>query len=217
MASKPKTVYANELCSKCRPHPLGVLKKLKNFEVFVDDGEKGEKGQEEVRGAKRELNSNSSIDWGVSADEIEKALDPQNQTETQTAPEPSPRPAPKILENEPILDQPSDSAVSTDTEGKRERWVDVCPSAENGEVAPSVQLNKKNIFSRIFKSLVTSEDPFPETKIEEDAGEDVRVGEEGNSEGWVKVKEDPDWEVLSDEESKEKLWKDVEDWINVKE
>jgi hypothetical protein len=116
-----------------------------------------------------------------------------------------------------MLEQPSDSTISADTEGKRERWVDVCPSVENEEAALSAESSKKSIFSRIFSPFTKIEEAFSsQTELEQNAGEDAKVGENGGK-GWISVNNDPDWEVVNDEERKEKkLWKDDGDWINIK-
>jgi hypothetical protein len=217
MASKPKEVHINELCSKCRPHNLGVDKKLRAFEVTAPGGDqKGEVREDEV------FNSTYFADREGSADEIERGLKALKLTEIETPSVPKPQPQPeseqaltsqnisKLPENKPILEQPSDSEISTDIQGKKERWVGVCPSVANGEAAPGAILGKKGLFSRIFKpfggiapDIITEEKTVEEVKAKAKGAADGGKTGEGRSKGWVKVKDDPDWEVVSDEEGKE--------------
>jgi hypothetical protein len=222
MASKPKEIHLSELCSKCRPYSLGVEKQLRDFETLVTEENVPKREEGEERHTSRS-EMNSSIGWGVSSDEIERVVNAPTQTGTltQSAPEP-PFPPPlslKIPESEPILEQPSDSSISTDTPGKRERWVGVCPSVENGEAASSLNLTKRGgggLFSKIFKPRVSgkSEEVKTMERVKED---NIEEEGKGSGKGWVSVKDDPDWEALSAEEREEKtLWKDDGEWVNVK-
>jgi hypothetical protein len=216
MASKPREIQINELCSKCRPLNLGAKKKLRDFERLVPD--RG--GNREVRG-NEVLNSTTTGDWGGSADEIEQGLKALTLTETPTAPESEPtltsQNVSQIPAKEPILEQPSDSQVSDDALGKKERWAVAGPSAPNGEAPLAVKVGKKGLLSRILWPLGNSEEAStPESITEESAENGVKTGGKCK---WVKVREDPDWDVVSDEERKErkekKLWRDKGERVNV--
>jgi hypothetical protein len=231
MASKPKEIHINEPCSKCRPHNLGVDKKLRAFEVMTPNGEQKGEVREEV------FNSIYFADGEGSAHEIERGLKALSLTETETPsvpklqlhPEPEPEPEPALTaqdvnelpENEPILEQPSDSEISTDTHGKKESWVDICPSVANGEAAPGAKSSRKGLLSRIFKPFgpfapdTIAEETVEEVKTEAESAADGRKTGEGKGKGWVKVKDDLDWEVVNDERKEGTLWKDEGKWINV--
>lgn len=227
MASKPREIQIKELCSKCRPLNLGAEKKLRDFERLVPD--RGDNG--EVRG-NEVLNSTTTEDWGGSTDEIERGLKALALMETPAAPESEPASTSQnisqIPAKEPILEQPSDSRVSDDTLGKKERWAVAGPSAPNGEAPLAVKVGKNGLLSRILWPFGSSEEAStPESITDGHIAEDGKAGKEsaenrgktGGKGKWVKVREDPDWDVVSDEESKEreekKLWRDEVEWVNL--
>jgi hypothetical protein len=224
MASKPREIQINELCSKCRPHNLGAEKKLRDFERLVPD--RGDNG--EVRG-NEVLNSTTTEDWGGSFDEIERGLKALTLTETPAMPESEPaltsQNVSQIPAKEQILEQPSDSQVSDDTLGKKERWAVAGPSAPNGEAPLAVRVGKKGLLSTILWPFGNSEEAStPESITGGNIAEGDKVGKESAENGgktsgkgkWVKVRDDLDWEVVSDEERKEKkLWRDEAEWVNI--
>ena len=231
MAGKPKEVHVSELCSKCRPHTLGMDKKLPDFEVSANSKE----GRGELTGVNA-FDSTSHQDGAGSTDEIERGLKTLtlSETETPSVPTSQPRPAltlttqniSKIPADEPVVEQPSGSEHSTDTQGRDERWVDVCHSVASGEGAPGAGSEKRGLLSRIFRPFgasspdATAQDKTVEgLKVEgEGSCNDVKAVEGREGRGWVKVKDDPDWEVVSDEERKKlvKLSNDESECINVK-
>ena len=214
----------DEQCSKCRPSTLGVDKKLRLFERLIDENG-------DVR-ANNILKASTVGEGEVGTDEIERGVKALTleETETISAPEPQPqpqfqpqpKPVPteesdnKIPENESILEQTSESQTRPVTNIKAQRWIDACPSVENGKAPLSAKSVKKGLLSRIFSPFGKGVDPTSpesepnETKVEdaraegEDVADGVKVDEGGKrkDKGWVKVKDDPDWEVVSDEERK---------------
>jgi hypothetical protein len=226
MASKPREIQIKELCSKCRPLNLGAEKKLRNFERLVPDrGNNGEVRENEV------LNSTTTEDWGGSTDEIERSLMALALTETPAAPESEPASTSQnisqIPAKEPILEQPSDSQVSDDTLGKKERWAVAGTSAPNGEAPLAVKVGKNGLLSRILWPFGSSEEAStPESIADGHIAEEGKAGKEsaenrgktGGKGKWVKVREDPDWDVVSDEErerEEKKLWRDEGEWVNL--
>jgi hypothetical protein len=215
MAGKPKEVHVNELCPKCRPHTLGMGKMLRNFEVSANS--KGERG--EVSGVNA-FDPTSHQDGEGSVDEIERGLKTLRLSETETPSVPQSQPGPaltlttqnlsKIPANEPVVEQPSGSEHSTDTEGRDERWVDVCPVA-SGEGAPGPGSEKRGLLSRIFRPFgasipdaIAQDKTVEGFKVEgEGSGKDVKAVGGRKDRGWVKVKDDPDWEIVSEEGRKE--------------
>lgn len=210
MASKPKEIHINEMCSKCRPHTLGASKKVRAFETLAEE-------REEV--SRKELLDSMTIkDWDGSAQEIERGL--KALTLSDSRPKAKPEPAlhlttesvKKVEGCEPMIKQPTDEEIETpsDLQGKKQRWVDVCSSVTNGELAPSAKLSHRGVFSRIFRPFGRSEGAEVEITGNEKGVENAR------SNAWVKVKDDPAWEIVSDEEGKEKkLWKDEGEWVNL--
>jgi hypothetical protein len=216
MASKPREVHVNELCSKCRPHTLGMGKKLRDFERLANS--KGERG--EVSGVNA-FDSTSHQDGEGSADEIERGLKTLTLSETKTPSVPQFQPGPaltlttqnisKIPANEPVVEQPSGSEHSTDTQGRDERWVDVCPSVASEEGTPGAGSETRGLLSRIFRPFgasipdaIAQDKTVEGFKVEgEGSGKDVKAVGGRKDRGWVKVKDDPDWEIVSEEERKE--------------
>lgn len=194
----------------------------------------GERG-ESAAGANA-FDSTSHQDEEGSADEIERYLKTLtlSETETPSVPTSQPRPAlrlttrniSEIPANEPVVEQPSGSEHSTDTQGRDERWVDVCPTVASKEGAPVAGSEKRGLLSRIFRPFGASipdntalDKTVEGNKVEgEDSGNDVKEVEVRKDRGWIKVKDDPDWEVVSDEEWKEasEVVKDEGGCINVK-
>jgi len=144
--------------------------------------------------------------------------------ETDKAPEPKALASAQlkfeIPAPEPILEQPTDSTVDTDKsdiQGKSQRWVNVCPTSEKGKPAPSDAMSKpgRGMLSRILK-------PFGSAKKAEDPNGDERREGDGEARATIpeKVKEnsgsdDADWDEVSDEDKKEKLWEDDGEWVNI--
>lgn len=224
MASKPKEVYLKEVCSKCRPYGLGVGKQLRDFEALVSEEEiPGKKEGKERQKASSKVDS--SLGSGAKVDEKKEVFHPPALNAT-SAPErllPA-QPSIHIPEPKPSFEQPLDSIISTDTQERKDRWVDVCPTAENGKTTPSVSLTKKSSFgllSKIFQPFLNAKSPKSEEEnttqgIEEQNVEEENIDEEESDKGWEDVKDDPDWDVLSNEERKEKrLWKDDGEWVDV--
>jgi hypothetical protein len=219
LASAPKELYLDEVCSKCQPHPRGTEKKLRNLETLTNT----------------EQTATTTEDLDGSADEIERGLQALTLNSTPSTSQPATKPTLKLeTENinniaaiEPLIEQPTDSEVSTppDMQPKKERWVDVCPSVPNG-VAPGASVANKGLLSKIFSPFGRSDGvstaektaehrPVEEAKVERENG--VGVAKTGKKKSaWIKVKEDPDWEVVTDEERKDKVsWKDEGEWVNV--
>ncbi|KAE9379404.1 hypothetical protein N431DRAFT_526497, partial [Stipitochalara longipes BDJ] len=224
-------LHLNELCSKCRPHPLGTEKKLRKFETLMNAEQKGEVSDIEAQ------ISATTENLGGSADSIERGLKALNLAPTPSASQPAAKPALRLItENiykvpaiEPTIEQPTDSDITTptDIQPKKDRWVDLCPSVANGEVAASAKVVNRSIFSRIFRPFGRGDrgsftESIAEDQTVEEARAEYEIGVNGtktgerSGAGWVKVKKDPDWEVMSDEEGKEKiLWKDEGEWVDV--
>jgi hypothetical protein len=109
--------------------------------------------------------------------------------------------------------------------GKKERWAVAGPSAPNGEAPLAVRVGKKGLLSTILWPFGNSEEAStPESITRGNIAGGDKVGKESAENGgktsgkgkWVKVRDDPDWEVVSDEERKEeKLWRDEAEWINI--
>ena len=217
MASKPKQIHINEMCSKCRPHTLGANKKMRQFETLFEE-------KEEV-GGKELLDSKTIEDWTGSADEIEHGLkaltltEAWPQSETKPALHATTENVKKIEDCEQMVEQPTDSEVDTpsDLQGRKERWVDVYPSVANGEPALSAKLSHRGLFSRIFRPFGKSEHVSEIEGAKEKKGwNDVKKeGDGGKTMEEGKGKDDPDCEVVSGEEKEEMLWKDEGEWVNV--
>jgi len=184
-----------------------------------------------------EQTSTTTDDPAGSADEIEQGLKALTLDPTLSASQPSAKPDLKLeIETldkgpaiEPMIEQPSDSDVKTppDMQPKKDRWVDICPSVANGEAAPGAKGTNRSLFSSIFRpfrktgDVSASENTAGDQTAEKTKGDNenavngAKTGEE-KGERWIKVKEDPDWEAVSDEERKEKIsWKDEGEWVNV--
>jgi hypothetical protein len=219
LASTPKELYFDEVCSKCRSRPRGTEKKKNNLETLTNP-ERTATTTEYLLG---------------SADEIERDLQALTLTSTPSASQPATKPTLKLeTENinsiaavEPLIEQPTDSEVSTppNMQPKKERWADVSPSVPNG-VAPGARAANKGLLSKIFSPFGRSDGgsaaektaehrPVEEAKVERENGVGVvKTGKKKSA--WIKVKEDPDWEVMTDEERKDNIsWKDEGEWANV--
>ncbi|KAF8863704.1 hypothetical protein BDZ45DRAFT_722143 [Acephala macrosclerotiorum] len=215
MATKPKEIQMKEVCAKCRPVSLGVLKEVRKYERTV-----GWEEEERVYRVGDECDRENKKDGEVEVevkrqDEVKKGEDEYNKIVCESGKEveigkdaggnAEAKPD-EVLEEvhlwETVKEWPAKEA--------HER-IDISnqvPVADPASPPAAPQpLIARSIFGS-FANLLMANGKQEEPKPEDDDDEPFEI--------WTKVDEDPDWDKIDAKDAKRgMLWKDSGDWVNV--